>query len=442
MNRAVEITFQCDQCGRWYTMAEKHAGKTVKCKDCGAPIIVPAGKSEPADDVDAYGLSERERTALAFSSQREPEFSGESSHTPKPGRATVSKAKASSSSAKSFFSGGIGTVVLLVLIAVRGYLRWERDQARRARANHQPAAVAPFPASAALPPPNVAPWKMPVPPAPPAATEIAPGVMFSEIVLRPDPQSGKPMPGHTGKLWLYLPPGDHKPRSLPCILIVGAGSNLITGMDLGDGDRPEHVVYPPFGFAVLAYELDGRVADQAREDMQAVAKSSQAFLAAQAGLINARVVIEYATTKVPCVDPKRLYAVGHSSAATHALVLAENEPRIAACVAFAPTIDLAVQYPPEAQRGLALIIPGASQFFTRFNPRPNETKINCPLFLFYADDDKRFASQVRDCGTRLTQAGKNVTVSSVRTGGHYDSMIKVGVPRAVKWLKSLPQPGR
>ena len=123
---------------------------------------------------------------------------------------------------------------------------------------------------------------------------------------------------------------------------------------------------------------------------------------AQAGLINTRVAIEYATTRVPAIDPRRLYAVGHSSAATLALLVAENEPRIAACVAFAPAVDLTLQYQPPAQKELAQLIPAAGEFFTRFNPRANEADIDCPVFLFYADDDARFAGQVRDLGSGLS----------------------------------------
>jgi len=134
--------------------------------------------------------------------------------------------------------------------------------------------------------------------------------------------------------------------------------------------------------------------------------------------------------------------VGHSSAATVALLVAENEPRIAGCVAFAPAVDIKTQFPPEAQRAIAKLVVGADQFFTRFNPRVNESKIGCPLFLFYAEDDARFASQVRDLGARLQASGKPVTVSSVTSGGHYNSMIHEGVPRAIEWLKSLPEPGR
>ena len=266
--------------------------------------------------------------------------------------------------------------------------------------------------------------------------------MFSvEITLGTNqPAGASPQPGHLGKLWLYLPAGEHAPKSLPCILIAAAGSNLITGMDLADGDRPEHLPYAHAGFAVLAYELDGGMPENAKGNLQALIRSSQTFLNAQAGLVNARVAIEYATTRVPAVDPLRLYAVGHSSAATEAILLAENEPRISACVAFAPAVDLTVQYQPPAQKELAQLIQGAGEFFARFNPRANEAKIDCPLFLFYADDDAGAASQARDLGTRLRQSGKRVTVSNVAAGGHYQSMIKVGVPRAIKWLKTPTRP--
>ncbi len=434
----MEISYQCGQCGRWYTATGRSAGKTVKCKDCGAGMTIPPAPSESPSERDAFGPPEMDQAATA---SRELVGQRAASPASKPRSVTSSTAKGKPSNSKGFFGGGIGTVGVLVLLAIRVYFRWERNQARQARANNQAVVAAPFQADAAGPRPNLAAWKMPVLPPAPQATQIDPGVMFSEIALRPDPQADASLPGHGGKLWLYLPTGAHRPQSLPCILIAGAGSNLITGMALSDGDRPEHLPYARAGFVVLAYELDGRMPENVKGNLQALVGASRKFLNAQAGLINTRVAIEYATTRVPAVDPRRLYAAGHSSAATLALLVAENEPRIAGCVAFAPAVDLTLQYQPPAQRELAQVIPGAGQFFTRFNPRTNEAEINCPVFLFYADDDARFAGQVRDLGGRLKLSGKDVTVSNVPAGGHYESMIKVGVPRAIKWLQSLPRAG-
>ena len=58
---------------------------------------------------------------------------------------------------------------------------------------------------------------------------------------------------------LYLPPGEHPARSLPCVFIAPAGTRLIHGSVLGDSDSPEHLPYVRAGFAVLAYELTGDV---------------------------------------------------------------------------------------------------------------------------------------------------------------------------------------
>jgi dienelactone hydrolase len=273
------------------------------------------------------------------------------------------------------------------------------------------------------------------------STQLEPGVEFYEVHLPGGGQVGNPltMPGHGGKLWLYLPEGDHAPHSLPCILIAGAGTNLMTGMTLGDGDRPEHLPYVRAGFAVLAYELDGMLPEPKPTNDAGFAPYIRAFVDAEAGLVNMRVAMEFANTRVPAIDPKRIYAAGHSSAATLALLVAENEPRIAACVAFAPVVDVNEHIPAPARQAVSVIVPGADQLFSRFNPHTGESNINCPLFLFVARDDQ-LAQQDGELAGRLVAMGKKVTFTTVQSGGHYDPMIKTGIPKAIDWLKSL-QPG-
>ncbi len=58
----------------------------------------------------------------------------------------------------------------------------------------------------------------------------------------------------------------------------------------------------------------------------------EAFRAADAGLINARNALEYTLAKVPEVNAKQLFSVGHSSAGTLALLFAEHEPRLQAAL--------------------------------------------------------------------------------------------------------------
>ena len=112
--------------------------------------------------------------------------------------------------------------------------------------------------------------------------EVAPQVLKYEVPLG---ESGGfySVAGQGGKLLVYLPAGKHKPRSLPCILITGAGSNLLSGMLLGDGDSPEQIPYAQAGYAVVAYELDGPSENDG--DPQEMRKAYEAFKASRAGRV-------------------------------------------------------------------------------------------------------------------------------------------------------------
>jgi hypothetical protein len=162
------------------------------------------------------------------------------------------------------FGGAAGAIALLAIIGVGIWLGTEGNQAGQPETGN-PAAATAQPGEPALEQPAVASqdnatWVMPPLPQPAAGAEIEPGVLFSEVSIQPGSAAGQSQPGHRGKFWLYLPKGQHPAGSLPCILIAGAGSNLITGMDLGDGDRREHLPYARAGFAVLAYELGRQAA--------------------------------------------------------------------------------------------------------------------------------------------------------------------------------------
>jgi len=241
------------------------------------------------------------------------------------------------------------------------------------------------------------------------------------------------VPGLGGKIVLYLPAGEHKPQSLPCILITGAGSNLLSGMLLGDGDSPEHIPYVQAGYAVVAYELDGPCDDLG--DPNEMKRAYEAFKASRAGLVNARNAMQYALDRVPEVNPAKIFAAGHSSAATLALLLAEHEPRLAGVIAFAPAINLSERLGP-LLRVLSLQLPGVIDFVTQSSPATHRQRLKCPTFLFHAEDD----SNVPIAGSRklaadLKEQGTDVTFVTAATGNHYQSMIDEGIPAAIKWLR-------
>jgi dipeptidyl aminopeptidase/acylaminoacyl peptidase len=240
-------------------------------------------------------------------------------------------------------------------------------------------------------------------------------------------------------LYLYLPAGAHDTRSLPCVLIAPAGSTLLTGMGLADGDRAEHFPWARAGFAVLAYSLDGALADRNAGDEE-LRRASEAFLDARAGLTDAEVALAWLAARVPEVDPNRVYTAGHSSAGTMALLLTEHDPRIKACAAFSPPVDLAACFDGPKRAVLKRAVPRLDELLTTYNPKAHSARIKVPVFLFVARDDAALnVQQTEALAAELQGQGKRVDLVTVPTGGHFESMIHQGLPRAIEWLRRVDQ---
>jgi dipeptidyl aminopeptidase/acylaminoacyl peptidase len=236
---------------------------------------------------------------------------------------------------------------------------------------------------------------------------------------------------------VYLP--DLPPEGqLPCVLIAPAGTPLIHGMNLGRGDQAEHVPYVRAGFAVVAYSLSGPVPNQP-SDAQLV-EGIRAFMQADAGLVNARTALDYALSRVNKIDPERVYAAGHSSAATLALLVAEHDPRVKACVAYAPVTDVPARLGPRNIDQISRQVPGFKEFVERSSPRTHMAKLQCPVFLFHAKNDRTVpvAESVRFAND-LKKTNPKVKLVEPPTGDHYPGMIRQGIPQAIAWLKRLPK---
>lgn len=192
------------------------------------------------------------------------------------------------------------------------------------------------------------------------------------------------------------------------------------------------------GFIVVAYELDGDVSD--RNDPAQIEAGTRAYVRANAGIYNGMTAISFALSSMPRVDRTRLYVAGHSSAATVALLMAQHDPRVAACAAYAPTTDIPARLGERSLDFYEEQMPGFSRFVTRYSPLTNAARLRCPTFLFHADDDSntpladnvRFARAVRSVNPHLQFV-------RVPTGNHYDSMIRQGIPLAIRWLQSRPE---
>lgn len=293
--------------------------------------------------------------------------------------------------------------------------------------------------AAALQPFNLS--AVPVPPLPERGTPrpFDPQVVVSETAILGQTGGYYSPPGHGGKLYVYLPAGEHAPQSLPCVLICGAGSTLIQGMDLapldGEGDSAEHLPYARAGFAVVAYELDGPSSEDDYDEM-ADSRQYNAFRAACAGMVNARNAFEFTLAKVPEVNPGQVFTAGHSSAGTAALLFAAHEPRLAGCIAYAPCSDVAGWFPGIQVRLLSSELTGLGDFLHQSSPLTHIARIKCPTLLFHAEDDSVVeVDESRTFVDKLKAQGTDARLITVPDGDHYDAMIEQGIPAGIQWLK-------
>ena len=260
---------------------------------------------------------------------------------------------------------------------------------------------------------------------------IQPGIQFREATLR---RGAMPM-----RVWYYQP--ENAADKLALVIVPPAGSTLIAGMDLGDGDRAEHYAYAKAGFTVASFEIDGHVPKDTASDA-AVLQGARQFRDAQAGLANAKAMLDFILAKVPNVDPNRVYIAGHSSAATLALLVAEHEPRIKACAAYAPVTDVETRL-AEVIPQLDHALPGYRKFLHFSAPKTHADKLTCPVFLFHAqDDDVVPLRQSTDFVALLKKTNTHVTLVTSASGGHYDSMIREGIPKGIAWLKQIDKESR
>ncbi|MBC7966195.1 MAG: prolyl oligopeptidase family serine peptidase, partial [Fuerstia sp.] len=247
-------------------------------------------------------------------------------------------------------------------------------------------------------------------------------------------------PGEQTQMNIYLPAGEHAARSLGCVLVAPAGTNLLVGNSLdGEDYHDETLPYAEAGFVTIQYSLDGPVRDLETATDGEFSAAYKLFKAAGAGTLNTRCVIEFVKARFPEVDPARIYTAGHSSAGTVSLLAGEYHPDVAACIAFAPCSDTeAFHADISGAFGVNLLLPGIKEFDRQFSPIGNVQKLKCPLFVFQARDDsvveaaetKRFVDQAR-------AHNQQVEYVEVDFGEHYDSMIQQGIPRAVQWLKNI-----
>lgn len=248
------------------------------------------------------------------------------------------------------------------------------------------------------------------------------------------------IPGDSMSMRIYFPADwDQKEATRACVLLAPAGTNLLRGNDVDQGDyHEESLPYLKAGMAVVLYSIDGpwTVRKPKGREMRL---AYEAFKDACAGVVNARNALDFVLQKIPQVDPKRIYSAGHSSAATLSLLFAEHEERLAGCLAYAPTTDVEENFAELlAVKDIEIGYKGLRRFVLQSSPLSHLRNLKCPTFLFHPQDDQNVplneSVSFATIGNMLSAGPIEI---SFAPGSHYQGMIDHGIPRGIIWLRTL-----
>ena len=401
------IRIQCPDCDKQLSVQEKYAGKRIRCPECEGPIQV--------------GKRRQPRTRATETARELPQKSKRSKS-----RKSVRK---TASWTNWWLVGGAG--ILLVGLMCAGLLTVIISQLGKTKVYpNQPE----FGGPADLYP--IADIPVPVFPDPTPVTTLPSGVRLLQVNLAARAEN-KNSAGMAMTMRIYMPPGQHADKSLPCVLVAPAGTNLMVGNAL---DAPDyHVETEPYalaGMVAVSYSLDGAVDFETATDSQ-FRQAYLKFRAACAGVVNGRNALEFALQKISEVDPQRIFCAGHSSAGTVSLLLAEHENRIRGCLAYCPAANVELRLKDLLKEpGVNVLLPQVAEFLKQSNPTTHLSKFQCPVFLFHARDDSNTPyADSEQFAERAKAAGINLTFSPTPSGGHYDSMAEEGIPRGIEWIQ-------
>ncbi|MEZ6067388.1 MAG: hypothetical protein R3B90_17165 [Planctomycetaceae bacterium] len=91
----------------------------------------------------------------------------------------------------------------------------------------------------------------------PVRQKLPLGVAMHYVDFAAQPGNGG-TPGSRMSLRVYRPAGEHPPRSVPCVLVAPAGTNLLIGSAMDADDyHAETLPYAEAGMVTIFYGLDG-----------------------------------------------------------------------------------------------------------------------------------------------------------------------------------------
>lgn len=437
---AMSIRVECGECFHVFQVPEKYAGKTGKCRACGARLTVPAAEEEQQ-----FSPWEADETGNRFEASN-----------PRPRASKKKKARGGTSLGRR---GTIWIAIALISITLKTVARIGAHLPGRGIGNVANA-VGGVPAdkdsgaTADLFPAQEEATKNPKALFPLSAANIDIPT-FDTTTFRSSNSHGVRIydmktpvttrrPGYPGtamQFRVYLPPGEHASGTLPCVLVPPAGTPLIYGTPIDtDVNNPEHRPYVDAGFVVVTFSLDGWVL-QAHPTNADIQRGYREFSSSFAGLVNTRAAMRFVREQLPVVNSRQIFIAGHSSAGTLALLFAAHEPELAGCVAYAPNTDVVSHVhrmldTPQQQQ----LLPGVMKFAEKSSPRTHVAHVKCPTFLFHAANDQvTSAAASRQYYEQLKTGNARAEYLGDPGSHHYETMITSGIPAGLKWMQEQIQ---
>lgn len=245
------------------------------------------------------------------------------------------------------------------------------------------------------------------------------------------------------KLNIFMPKGSHADKSLPVVFEAPAGTPLLHGADIGyPTPATEFLPFTEAGMITVSFDIDGSMPSNMGPDagaiyMQFLGKAYREFTAADAGVDNGKMAIDFVLSRLPAADPNQLFVWGHSSAATLSLLLASKDSRIAKCIALAPITDLTPRLGELLQMPeMSASLPNFSSYLKTGSPTNYVRQLKCPVFIAHAkNDDNAPFSETASYVSQLRGAGAKVNFLELTREGHYQPLLDAAIPKALEWLQ-------
>uniref|UniRef100_UPI00286E9563 hypothetical protein n=1 Tax=Chamaesiphon sp. VAR_69_metabat_338 TaxID=2964704 RepID=UPI00286E9563 len=119
---------------------------------------------------------------------------------------------------------------------------------------------------------------------------------------------------YSSRFVVFLPTHPAKPK-LPCIFVAPSATAPLYGQTIDEENMVywNYMNYAKAGYAVIAHDVDGYIDEVGRISNPLnplVLDSLKAYKASDAGVLNAKLAIDYAVARIPQIDPNAMYTAG------------------------------------------------------------------------------------------------------------------------------------